>query len=173
MENKVAALAAELREMAMRHDLCVPWQQMLSDATDKESMVRMYLRGIDFCLAYDYPGVEYMEKHFKGMCEPFGVFVSEPVKACNMRKVVAVGNSNGMAEYNGIEVARVFVKHTSRLLVIASGQAIVDVDCFDDSEVRILAKESARITVHRYGNARAEACGGDVKIIDKKCATYE
>lgn len=173
MENNITRLASELREMGMRHELCLAWQQMLREACDKETLVRMYLRGIDFCLAYDYPGVEYMEKHFKGMCEPFGVFVSEPVKTCNMRKVVAVGNSHGIAEYDGTEVARVFVKHTSLMLVIASGQSIVDVDCFDDAEVQVLAKESARITVHRYGNARVEVCGGDVKIIDKKCATYE
>lgn len=173
MENDVAAIAAELRNMGREHGLCAPWREMLSDAGDKETLVKMYLRGIDFCLAYDYPRVEYMERNFKGMCEPFGVFVSELVRAHNVPKVVAVGESTGMAEYEGAQVARVFVKHQSRITVIAAGASIVSVDCFDRSEIHVLAKAGAEITVYRYGDALVDVWGGNVSVIHKNCTTYE
>lgn len=173
MENSIASLTGELKRMGLPNHLCDPWQQMLDDARDKETLVRMYLRGIDFCLAYDYPGIDYMKRHFKGMCEPFGVFVDEPVQVCNADKVVAVGGCVGTVDYDGYEVGQVFVKHDSRLAVIAAGNALVTVDCFDRSTVDVLAKGSALVTVYRYGDAVVNVCGGNVKVIDKHSKTYE
>lgn len=169
-------LTEELRITGMQHDLCTPWQKMLLNAKDKETLVKMYLRGIDFCIGNDYPSVEYMERHFKGVCEKFGVFVNELVDMKNSLKIVTVGYCSGVVSYDGYSAGQVFVKHDSRLDIVADDHANVTIDCFDNSIVSIKAIESAVVTVFRYTGAVVNiverSASANVKIVDKGKNTY-
>lgn len=169
-------LTEELRITGMQHDLCTPWQKMLLNAKDKETLVKMYLRGIDFCIVNDYPSVEYMERHFKGVCEKFGVFVNEPVDIKNSLKVVTVGYCSGVVSYDGYSAGQVFVKHDSRLDIVADDHANVTIDCFDNSAVNIKAGGFTTVTIFRYTGAIVnivERSGATrVKIVDKGKKTY-
>lgn len=175
MDTDIKKLTDELKRMALPHGLCTGWQEMLDDVTDKEILVRMYLRGIDFCLSNDYPSVGYMEKHFKGMCERMGVYVNEPVYVSNLRKVVAVGSCIGTVNYQNYAVGQVFIKHSSHLNIIAETYSNVTIDCFDDVVVNIQARTGAVVTVCRYEGATVKLeCDPDahVKVIAKKKKTY-
>lgn len=175
MEKAIIELKKELKSAAIKHGICTGWQQILDDVTDKEILVRMYLRGIDFCLSNDYPSVGYIEKHFKGMCEKMGVFVNEPVHVSNLRKVVAVGNCVGTVNYKDYAVAQVFVKHSSHLNITAETYSNVTIDCFDDSVVNIKAKTGAVVVVCQYKGATVNVeCDADahVKVLAKKKKTY-
>lgn len=152
------------------------WQKMLLNARDKETLVKMYLRGIDFCIENDYPSVEYMEQHFKDVCEKFGVFVNEPVDIKNCLKVVTVGCCSEVASYDGYSVGQVFVKHDSQLDIVADDHANVTIDCFDNSAVNIKAGGFTTVMIFRYTGAIVnivERSGAArVKIVDKGKKTY-
>ena len=169
-------LAEELRTRGVQHDLCTAWQKMLLNARDKETLVKMYLRGIDFCIGNDYPSVEYMEQHFKGVCEKFGVFVNEPVDIKNCLKVVTVGCCSGVASYDGYSAGQVFVKHDSRLDIVADDHANVTIDCFDNSIVNIKARGFTTVMIFRYTGAIVNVVersgAARVKIVDKGKKTY-
>lgn len=168
-------LKTELKTEALKHDLCTSWQQMMDDAKDKETLVRMYLRGIDFCIGNDYPSEDYIQKHFKGF-QALGIFVNEPVFARDLPKLVAVGGCTGIASYSDYSVSRVFVKHRSFINIHAEGFARVTLDCFDKSITNIHAEGKSVVTVYRYLGAVVNLmdCAGTakVKIIDKNTRTY-
>ena len=48
-------LSKELARQAKAKGICTPWHNELQNLQNKEAMVEMYLKGIDFCLANDYP----------------------------------------------------------------------------------------------------------------------
>ena len=58
-------LSKELARQAKAKGICAPWHAQLLTLQDKEAMVDMYLKGIDFCLANDYPKNDFIRTHFK------------------------------------------------------------------------------------------------------------
>ena len=55
----------ELRNKAVELGLCDQWQGLWSNDWNDNKMIAKYKEGIDFCLANDFPSVEYIKSHFK------------------------------------------------------------------------------------------------------------
>ncbi len=175
-KNRLQPLKNELLRTGIACDLCKPWQKMLSDAKDKATLVQMYMRGIDFCFSNDFPTVDYIERHFRGICEKYGLYVNETAELHNVREAAFVGRCEARCRYDGYEVAALYVKDQSELRVAASERAIVTIDCFGDSRVRIEASEGAQVNVYQYGNSEVDYCtqtGASVTVTRKNKETYE
>lgn len=175
MEKTITELKKELKSAAIGYGLCVPWQQMMDDATDKEMLARMYLKGIDFCLEHDYPSIGYMKANFKGICEPLGIFINDIISVENYPKVVAIGDCVGKLSFDRYALSQVFVKHGSILDIFAQDHVRVTVDCFDNSMVNIKALGHAVVTVYQYIGAKVNVeCDGTarVKVIKRNKKTY-
>lgn len=169
-------IAKELAKKAKKNGICKPWYEELKSLQDKKAMIEMYLKGIDFCLANDYPGNDFIRKHFKGEMEQFGVFLDDEISIENPRKCVCLGNTSGRVGIDGFNVCEIFAKHSARLDIYAKDNAFVIIDVFDNSEVRIHASDRAKVCVNRYiGNnivMKDEADEAFVKIRDKQKKTY-
>lgn len=175
-KNRLQPLKNELLRTGIAHDLCKPWQKMLTDARDKATLVQMYMRGIDFCFSNDFPTVAYIEKNFRGVCEKYGLYVNERAELHNVREAAFVGRCEAVCRYDGYEVAALYAKDQSALTVVACGRAIVTIDCFGDSRIGIEAAGDAQVNVYRYGNSKVEyraEPGAKVIISDKNKETYE
>lgn len=167
-------LSKELARQAKAKGICTPWHKELLTLQDKEAMVEMYLRGIDFCLSNNYPSNDFIRTHFKGVMEKHGVFLDDNIKVENKPKCVCLGATCGRVEVNGFEVCEIFTKHNTELNVIAQDNAFVVIDVFDDSVVSIHASDRAKVCVNHYGgtinrNAMDDAI---VKIREKNKKTY-
>lgn len=175
-KNRLQPLKNELLRTGIAHDLCKPWQKMLADAKDKATLVQMYMRGIDFCFSNDFPTVAYIEKNFRGICEKYGLYVNETAELHNVREAAFVGRCEARCRYDNYEVAALYVKDQSELAVVATGRAIVTIDCFGDSRVRIEAAEGAQVNVYQYGNSTVEYRAepdSKVTVTPKNKETYE
>ena len=166
----------QLARDAKKKGICEEWYERLVKTKDKELLIKMYLEGIDFCLSNEYPNNEFIRKHFVGSCEAFGVFLDHVIKAINFRHVVALGHCEGTATYDGWNVGQVFIKHQSRLKILATGNSFVMVDVFDETTVEVEARDNAKVCVNLYdGNLTAT---GDnegyaiIKVIRKTTKTY-
>lgn len=169
-------IIGELVAEASRKGICGEWKQMMRDATSLDALVQMYVKGIDFCVNRHFPSLEYMEANFKGVCERYGVYVNERVEVKNARRGVFTGCTTGMAVYDSYEVAVLYVKDESEIEVAAGDHALVTLDCFDRTKVRVKAEHGAKVMVNLYGSAVAEyACDGssEVKVVRKFKDTYE
>ncbi len=169
-------IIGELVAEASRKGICGEWKEMMREATSLDALVQLYVRGIDFCVNRHFPSLEYMEAHFKGVCERYGVYVNERAEVKNARRGVFVGRTTGTAVYDGYEVAVLYVKDEAEMEVVADEHSIVTMDCFDRSKVTVKAKNGAKVTVNLYGSAVVEyACDGssEVKVVRKFKDTYE
>lgn len=159
---------------AKKKGICEEWFARLVETKDKGELIKMYLKGIDFCLSNEYPSNEFIRQHFVGTCEAFGVFLDEPITAENFQHVVALGDCEGAATYDGWNVGQVFLKHRSRLKVLATGNSFVVVDVFDETAVEVEARDNAKVCVNHYGGNITTATGGKavIKVIRKQSKTY-
>lgn len=96
-------LSKELARQAKAKGICTPWHNELQNLQNKEAMVEMYLKGIDFCLANDYPQNDFIREHFKGVMEKQGVFLDDNIKVENKPKCVCLGKTCGRIEAKGVD----------------------------------------------------------------------
>lgn len=167
-------LSKELAARARKNGICQEWHDKLLSLNDKDAMCEMYLRGIDFCISNNYPGNDFIRSHFKGVMEKHGVFLDDALKVENKPKCVCLGACSGDVLVDGFNVCEVFAKHDSEIAIVASGNAFVMVDVFDNSIVTIHAHDRAKVCVNRYGGTVKHSADGDavVKIREKNKKTY-
>lgn len=174
MNNDV--LVMKLAKQAHAKGICEEWHTQLLSLDDKDKMVQMYLRGIDFCLANDYPSNELIRDNFKGSMEKHGVYLDErQLLVKDVKKCVCLGNTNGKVEINGFNVSEIFVKNDSALCVIARDNSFVMVDAFDNTSVMVYAKDNAKVCVNRYGRADVKTfndSSAQIKVREKNKKTY-
>lgn len=143
-------LAKELARRAKRDGICKTGYDELKSLRDKRAIIEMYLKNIDFCLAHDCPGNDFIRKHFKGEMEQFGIFLDDEICIENPRKCVCLGMTSGCISINGFGACEIFAKHHAKLDIYAKDNAFVIIDVFDKSEVRIHAGGRAKVSVNRY-----------------------
>lgn len=164
-----------LAKEAKKKGICQEWldQLLLTDSID--SLLEMYLKGIDFCLSNDYPSNEVIRQNFIGKMEQHGIFLDTRFSLTNIRKVVALGESSGSVEIGACNTSEIFVKHSSQVSITARENAFVVVDVFDQAKVVIHAQDSSRILVNKYMGASVEITQDEkahVKMIEKHKKTY-
>ncbi len=168
------SLSKELAKQAKIMGACKEGHDELLSLQDKDAMVELYLRKIDFCISKEYPSNDFIRSHFKGIMEKYGVFLDDALKVENKPKCVCLGACSGDVLVDGFNVCEVFAKHDSEITIVASGNAFVMVDVFDNSIVTINAHDRAKVCVNRYGGTVKHSADGDavVKIREKNKKTY-
>lgn len=170
-------LSKQLAKDAKKKGICKEWHNALKKQTDREAMVEMYLRGIDFCLRNDYPANDFIQAHFGDIAPRMGVFVDSEIVVENRPKCVCLGATFGKVTTNGFNVCEVFAKHEAEINVIAADNAFVMLDVFDNAVVNIYAHDRAKVCVNKYGdggrvNIIVEDSTAHVKIRVKNSKTY-
>lgn len=167
-------LSHELAKQAKINGICEDWYLILKNEKDIDSLLDMYIKGIDFCLSNDYPSNDFIRKNFKGKMEAHGIHLDEVIDIVNERKVIALGKTMGTVEITDYEVSEIFVKNNSELTITASGNSFVMVDIFDDSKVTVSASDDSKVVINRYGgkvfqDSKDDSC---IKLIEKNKKTY-
>ena len=166
-------LAEQLRTDGTAKGLCQLYQTKLGACSSVEELVKLFIKGIDFCVNNDFPTLDFMRENFKGKSEPYGAFVDDEVDASNLTHAVLNGACLACLDYNGYKVARVYARHTSVAAVTVSGHAIVTIDAFDKSELHVaVAGNDARVLVNVYGDAKVECLGNGIKVLNNNKNTY-
>ena len=166
-------LINQLKEDGTAKGLCRMWRIKLQPDLSVKELAKLYIDGIDFCISEDYPTLDFLRDHFKGSCEPYGVFVDDEVSEHNTPDVVLNGYCKAILEYDGYTVSRIYARHNTQGAVNVSDNAIVTVDAFDNSNLVIaVAGSDAQVIVNIYGNARVEAIGSGIEIKKHNKTTY-
>lgn len=168
-------IAKILAKEAKKKGICDEWYQALRRLEDKRTMIKMYVRGIDFCLANDFPSNDYIRANFKGMMEEEGVFLDEEIDLANPRRCIALGSTRGKVEVGSYGVCEVFAKHDSALTIIARDNAFIEMDVFDSAKISVRALDKAKVHINRFdgGNITTEKEDEAViKIVEKHKKTY-
>lgn len=162
-------VSEELKKKAIGLGLCVPWQEGWGTPT-KEELVAKYIKGLDFCIEHDYPSVQYMKLHFDGIMQKQGVFaddmVDEYISTPHRKIVVINGSSCGNIKCSGYSVVAVYVRHTSKVEIIAEEHANTTVLVYDSANVVVKNRGIGRVSVIQHGG-RVKT-DGEVTIKDRR-----
>lgn len=152
---------AQMRKDGVDKGLCRLYQAKLRDGLSVKELADLYKDGIDFCINNDYPTLDFLREHYKGMCEQYGVFIDDETGELeNPKMVVLNGGCKTFVKYNGFTVARLFARHTSEGAVVVGGNATVTIDLFDNARLVVaVAGSDAQVYVNVYGNAQVEIQG--------------
>lgn len=163
------SITKQLAKRAKEHGICKPWYDELITLEDKEALVEMYIKGLDFCLEHDYPSNDFIREHFKGIMEKQGVFLDDAIELKNPSKCIALGDTKGNVKADGYAVTELWVKHDSALNVVAKGNSFVMIDVYDSAVVNVYADDRAKVCVNRHGGNVIHKATGDavVKIREK------
>lgn len=164
-----------LRKDGVRKRLCQQYQGLLKGDLSIEDLVKLFIGGVDFCIKYNYPTLDFMREHFKGKSEPYGAFVDDEIvePLVNVPDVVMNGDCKAMAEYNGFTVSRIFARHNTQMSVNVADHAIVTIDAFDNTFLAIAVSGSnAQVIVNLYGDAKVDCIGTGINVINKNQNTY-
>lgn len=167
-------IGKDLAKQAKKNGICSEWYSDLKSTEDKDKLLQMYVKGIDFCLSNDYPTNDYIRANFVGMMEAYGVHLDENLHIMNEKKVIALGTCSGNIYVGGFNVSEVFLKHESEMALTVDENAFVMVDMFDNSRLSIMASENAKVCINHYGGEIVFSQHGNavVKIIEKNKKTY-
>jgi hypothetical protein len=167
-------LADQLKQDGEAKGLCRLWRGKLRSGMSIEGMVRLFIKGIDFCISENYPTIEFMRANFKGKCEQYGAFVDDEIESRkNAPDTVLNGDCKAMLEYDGFTVSRIFIRHNSQAAVIASDNAMVTIDAFDSANLVVAtAGNNAQIYVNLYSNAQVECIGFGIHVKKMNKETY-
>lgn len=157
-------LVEQLRKDGTEKGLCRLWQMKLRGNLDTEALVKLYIKGIDFCICEDYPTLDFLRAHFKGNSEPYGVYIDEDMPTlANKADLVLNGACRGMLEYDGYSVSRLYVRHTSETAVNVSDHAVLTIDLFDHAKVHLsVVGDDASVILNVYGsNATIDFVDGE------------
>lgn len=157
-------LVEQLRKDGTEKGLCRLWQMKLRGNLDTEALVKLYIKGIDFCICEDYPTLDFLRTHFNGNSEPYGVYIDEDMPTlANKPDLVLNGACRGMLEYGEYSVSRLYVRHTSEIAVNVSDHAILTIDLFDNSKLHLsVVGDDASVILNVYGsNATIDFVDGE------------
>lgn len=167
-------LKKQLKQDGIAKGLCSQYQGLIDRSQSIEDLARLYIRGIDFCIGNDYPTLDYLREHYKGRCEPYGVYVDDDIKGLrNVPDVVLNGGCKAVLKYDDYSVSRLYVRHESLAGIFVSGHAVLTIDAFDNSHLVIaVAGGNAMVIVNKYGDAQVDFSGSGIKVNSINKKTY-
>lgn len=151
--------------------MCSNGQNNLMDAKGKSDMVTAFWRGIDFCLAHNYPDLVTLKHFFLPELRAQHVYIDESVSLVNEKRAAFLGDCQVEFVANEYAVSRLYVKHNSLLTIKASGHAYVMVDALDNAHVAVEISDTAKVIVNLY--SKAGVSGEGAKVVHKNRETYE
>lgn len=171
-------LSVKLREDARRIGLCDKWYSEWEDNTDRDHLVDMYKRGLDFCIKHKWPSKDFIKHHFsQDFLRHHGILVDDtrsyPVRGDDrrliyIREYVLLGKSNATIRYTfRPHMCNVWVRDDSHVTVDVKYGAYALVHLFDKASANIKTDLVSKVTVIRHSQDCSLKKDGVVTVKDE------
>lgn len=143
------SIQEELKQQAIEYGLCEKWQRewgkpTIADLCDK------FIKGLDFCIKHNYPTIDYLDRHFKGKVEQYGIYINE--RAVSHSQLYVVANGDSVVDVYASTVCSVYARHNSHIRLYVPAEAFMYVSMFDDCTIEVVEKgDGATICVSLFG----------------------
>ena len=107
-ESKRKRLSDRMKNEAVSLGLCAEWTAEWRDGSTKDEMAEKYVRGIDFCIAHDWPSCDIIKREFGDVMHSHGVYVDESVRLRNPGTVILNGHCDATITCDGYSVTNVY-----------------------------------------------------------------
>lgn len=144
-------LSETLKQQAVSLGLCKPWTEAWADNSDQQELIDKFVKGIDFCLERDWPSTEFIKTNFdRDLLNANLIFVDEYVDMDMAPSGIYIlnGECSGRIRLAPWAVATIYVRHSSKMNIVADDFAKVFVRVYDEADVEVDSDESAVVKVY-------------------------
>jgi len=125
-----------LRETARAKGLCDEWYSEWKDEDSIDMCLERYVKGFDFVSKNDWPSPAFFEEHLrKSDLHRHHIYVNESV---DLKAVsgyyIFLGRCRGVLSIDGPLAVTVYLRHDSKISIVAHDGARVFVGHYDDSQ---------------------------------------
>lgn len=152
-----------LKQKAIAVGLCEPYQKEWLNDNDN---IQRYKSGITWCLKHKFPTLEDMLP-YDNLLADNDIYNSRLVNLLLTSDIYVLNNCTGEVGIDDFNVSRMYISLDSIIEVNVRDSAILFIDAYDNSVLRIKVDENAQCTVFKYGNSAIQILSGNVKIIQK------
>ena len=151
----------------MKHGHCAESMSRVHNSRNNTSrLVEAYFYYIKECVKKDFPDLSFMRCYMGAEAAAYGGFIDTVGEVEPMRRNAFVGDCNASFTSSQYNIHLCWVRHASKLKVVASDHSHLHVDCFENSSVEVfIASPTARVYINQYGNSRVCISGHE------ECAT--
>lgn len=144
-------LSEILKREAVERNLCAQWTAEWADNSDQQTLIDKYKKGIDFCLDRDWPSTEFIKVNFdRDLLNANLIFVDEYVDMDMAPSGIYIlnGECSGRIRLAPWVAATIYVRHNSKMNIVADDFAKVFVRLYDEADVEVDSDESAVVKVY-------------------------
>jgi len=138
----------DIIKLATERGICKPWRENMSKATMKD-FCEMFFKGSDWAMEKDFPSLGLLRKY--KTTSHYRLYTDAKVKKENTKQIAFFGESESELEYDEHHIGEIYIRHKSKVKILAKGNSIVYVTIADGATVEIEAEENAKVTVYQYG----------------------
>ena len=160
----ITIINKELRSLAIAKGLCEEWQNDWIRDKNKHELVSMFIKGIDFCIINEYPSISYIKQNFKDVIHDHCLFVDEDVSLKNERTIVLNGRCNANVIYDKYSVGQIYIRHNSKLLLLAKDNCRVFIMTHDKSSIKVQTQGNAKASIFEYGTGSIICNGLNINL---------
>lgn len=160
---------------ALAAGICEEWAVFIANTDTVDEFLKMYVKGIDFCLEKNFPANDDLVNLGGDRLEQYGIYVDRVVDYPAGDFLVFLGRSEGPVIANGFSVSQIFIKHECDISLKVADNAFVVIDCFDNSKLDVTASGNSKVMINVYGQAQVSDLKYNdaiIKIVHKNKPTY-
>ena len=139
--------------------LCDEWYRQWDLNGDKQYLINLYLKGIDFAIANDWPDLDFVKKNFeKELLRKNSILVDDSFSILNKSIVVLLGNSVGKIRNSGWNICTCYVCHNSIAEITVRNMSYTTIHAFGNATIKIRTEDKATAVVILHSdNAKIDA----------------
>lgn len=160
-------LSDKMKNEAVSLGLCAQWTAEWDENSTKEAMVEKFIKGIDFCVARDWPSVKVIKDKFGDVIHDYGVYADENVVLRNPSKMIVLcGDCTVDMSLDNTATCEIYVRHTSVLNIKVTNLSKAFINILNDAVVNVECDEWSKVFVYQYGGT-VNQIGKNVVIRDR------
>lgn len=164
-------IGKELALEAKKNGICKEWFAQMLKISHLQPLCDMYFKGSDWAMENDFPNITLLRKYFSN-ATPYGFhtdFVGSVglLNSVKHQSIAFFGNSVADVICAPFAVCEIFIRHNSKVKIVAEENAFIVVNLLDAATVEIEA-ENASVKVYQYGTNSQFTVSGNVEIIEKQ-----
>lgn len=150
----------ELQKL-MAHGHCAESVSRVHNSRNRTSrLVDTYFYYIKECIKKDFPSLEFMRSYMGAEAAKYGGFIDTTGEVEPLRRNAFIGCCDASFTSSQYNIHLCWVRHNSKLKVVATDHSHLHIDCFDNSSVEVvISSKNAKVTINQYGGSRVKITG--------------
>lgn len=149
-------LSEILKHEAIGRSLCAKWTAEWADDSDQQTLIDKYKSGLDFVIKQgEWPTNDFIKANFdRDLLHTNLIFVDEHIDLKDAPSGIYVlnGECTGTLWFNSWAAATIYVRHGSKVTIVADDFAKVFVRLYDEAEAEVVELDDAVVKVYDRRN---------------------